>query len=369
MSKLQFVVLQIVKPRVSMDIAMENMAEVESLIDTYGGEVVDRSIQHRGDPNPNTYVGGGKIEWLKEVVKEKGIDVIVLNDIVKSGQLFRLEQELWEVNRRIIVWDRVGLILAIFDQHAKTREAKLQIELARIKHIGPRIYGLGGTVLSKQGAGIGTRGKGETNIEYEKRHIRRRVLQIEKELKQISTMQQARINRRQRQGVSTVALVGYTSAGKTTLFNALTGKTKQENPKLFTTLDSVLGKMRLPTMVQDVLVSDTIGFIENLPPFLIEAFRSTLMESMQADVLLHVIDASDKKFAEKIDIVKQILGDLPASQNALLVFSKTDQIDADTVADLRHEYLGRQSIFVSAKTGDGLDELQRQITQKLTSIR
>jgi GTPase len=365
--KLKFVLLQIVKPRISMDIAVENMAEVESLVETYGGEVIDRSIQHRGDPNPNTYIGGGKIEWLKEVVKEKKIDVIVLNDIVKSGQLFRLEQELWKVNRRIIVWDRVGLILAIFDQHAKTREAKLQIELARIKHIGPRIYGLGGTVLSKQGAGIGTRGKGETNIEYEKRHIRRRVLQIEKELAQISTMQQARINRRQRQGVSTVALVGYTSAGKTTLFNALTGKTKQENPKLFTTLDSVLGKMRLPTMVQDVLVSDTIGFIENLPPFLIEAFRSTLMESMQADVLLHVIDASDPKLSEKIDIVKEILGDLPASQNALLVLSKSDMLTTAQKEQLRQDFLGTQHVLVSATSGDGLEELQRRIKDKLTA--
>lgn len=363
--KLRFVLLQVITPHYHQDKAKENMDELEQLVGTYGGQTIEKSVQHRADPNPSTYIGAGKIEWLKEVVREKNIDVIVINDLVKSGQLFRLERTLWDVNRRIIVWDRVGLILAIFDQHAKTKEAKLQIELAAIKHIGPRVYGLGGTVLSKQQGGIGSRGAGETNIEYEKRHIKRRVQQIEKELLKVSKMQQGRISERRRSGVRTVALVGYTSAGKTTLFNTFTGKAKQENPKLFTTLDSVVGKLKLPKVSHDVLISDTIGFIDQLPPLLIEAFRSTLMESIQADVLLHVIDSTDPKREEKIQTVESILKDLPAVQDAILVLNKVDQLGAKEKSKLRAEYLGIKHVLVSAKTGEGLDELKRRISDQL----
>ncbi len=365
MEKLRFVLLQVAPPRLSQEEALENMKELEDLVKTYGGQVIDRSIQHRSTPNPATYIGGGKLEWLVDVVKEKEINVIVLNDIVNSGQLFRLEKALWEVNKRIIVWDRVGIILAIFDLHAKTRESKLQIELARIKHIGPRVYGLGGTVLSKQGGGIGTRGAGETNMEYEKRHIRRRVQQIEEELRTRTKMTQSRITDRKRRGVSTVALVGYTSAGKTTLFNTLTGKEKQENPMLFTTLDSVVGKIKLPKITSDVLLSDTIGFIDALPPALIEAFRSTLLESVQADVLLHVIDSSDPQVEKKISIVNDILKDLPAIQEPILVLNKVDRLSAEAQTQLRKEYLGKKCVFISAKEKTGLDELKRLIAQGL----
>ncbi len=363
--KPRFALLQVTSYKTSEREALENMAELEQLVETYGGEVSEKSIQHKNDPNPNTYIGGGKIEWLKGVVKEKEIHVVVLNDIVRSGQLFRLERELWDVNTHIKVWDRVGLILAIFDQHAKTTEAKLQIELAGIKHIGPRVYGLGGTVLSKQGGGIGTRGAGETNIEMEHRHIKRRTQQIEKELAARVKVQQARINERRKNGVKTVALVGYTSAGKTTLFNALTGKEKEENKKLFTTLDSVLGKIRIPYVNDDVLLSDTIGFIENLPPLLIDAFRSTLMESIQADVLLHVIDSSDPKMREKIDIVQTILRELPAEQEPILVLNKIDKLTNEQRLELMEQFLGTKHILVSANTKEGFDELKRIIKENL----
>lgn len=359
--KPKVVILQIVKPRVSMEQAMEGMKEAESLVDTYGGVVVERSIQHRSDPNPGTYIGAGKIEWLSQVVKEQKIDIIVLNDVVRSGQLFRLEQALWQVNRLIKVWDRVGLILAIFALHAKTREAKLQIELAQIKHIGPRVYGLGGTVLSKQGAGIGTRGAGETNIELEQRHIKRRVQQIEKEIATKNRLQQDRMDDRKREGVKTAALVGYTSAGKTTLFNVLTGREKQENPKLFTTLDSVVGKIKFPTYVKDVIVSDTIGFIEGLPPELIQAFRSTLMESVQADILLHVIDASDAKIAAKIKVVEDILGTLAVKVKPILVFTKIDQITPARLLELQTEYKNAKKAFVSSTTGEGIEALKELV--------
>ncbi|MEP7167677.1 MAG: GTPase HflX [Candidatus Woesebacteria bacterium] len=362
--KYKFVMLQVVKPRTSMETAIEEMKEAEALVETFGGEVVERSIQHRSDPNPATYIGGGKIEWLSEVVKEKKIDVVVLNDVVRSGQLFRLEQALWPVNRLIKVWDRVGLILSIFDLHAKTREAKLQIELARIKHIGPRVYGLGGTVLSKQGGGIGTRGAGETNIELEQRHIKRRVQQIEKELAQKTRLQQDRMNDRKRSGVQTAALVGYTSAGKTTLFNVLTGREKQENPKLFTTLDSVVGKIKFPEFVKDVIISDTIGFIEGLPPELIQAFRSTLMESVQADTLLHVIDASDPKFAQKIIVVEDILTTLGVKAEPILVFTKIDRIDKAALLAMKTEYKNKKTAFVSSQNQEGIDTLRRLLSAR-----
>ncbi len=363
--QLRFVLLQVITRHEYEEKALKDMEELEALVDTAGGLVVAKSTQHRPTPHAGTYIGGGKVEWLTHLVEDEKIDVVVLNDIVKPGQLFRLEQALWPVNRLIKVWDRVGLILAIFEMHAKTTEAKLQIELARIKHIGPRIYGLGGTVLSKQGGGIGTRGAGETNSEIERRHIKRRVQQIETELAHRSKMAQSRINDRRRSGVRTAALVGYTSAGKTTLFNLLTGKEKQENSQLFTTLDSVLGKVHIPKVDGDVLISDTIGFIDELPPLLINAFRSTLQESIQADVLLHVIDASDARIDSKIETVKEILKELPAYQEPVLVLNKIDNLGSEEKKLLREKFLGTRHVLVSAKTGEGLDELKRLIAQNL----
>lgn len=362
---LRFVLLKVLTRREYEEKAIQEMQELEALVHTFGGIVVERSTQHRPTPHAGTYIGGGKVEWLSHVVEDQKIDVVVLNDIVKPGQLFRLEQALWPVNRLIKVWDRIGIILAIFEMHAKTTEAKLQIELARIKHIGPRIYGLGGTVLSKQGGGIGTRGAGETNSELERRHIKRRTLQIESELAHRSKMAQARINDRRRQGVRTVALVGYTSAGKTTLFNLLTGKEKEENAGLFTTLDSVLGKVKLPNVTSDILISDTIGFIEDLPPLLIDAFRSTLQESIQADVLLHVIDSSDPTLDEKIVTVQSILKDLPAVQSPILVFNKVDRLNPEQKASLREKFMGTKHVLVSAKDGEGIDELKRLVSEAL----
>lgn len=362
---LRFALLKVLTRREYEEKAIQEMQELEALVHTFGGVVVERSTQHRPTPHAGTYIGGGKVEWLSRVVEEQKIDVVVLNDIVKPGQLFRLEQSLWPVNRLIKVWDRIGMILAIFELHAKTTEAKLQIELARIKHIGPRIYGLGGTVLSKQGGGIGTRGAGETNSEIERRHIKRRTLQIETELAHRSKMAQSRINDRRRQGVRTVALVGYTSAGKTTLFNLLTGKAKEENAGLFTTLDSVLGKLKLPSITSDILISDTIGFIEDLPPLLINAFRSTLQESIQADVLLHVINCSDPQYEEKIETVRSILHDLPAIQHPILVFNQIDKISESAQQELRMAFMGQKHVLVSAKTGEGIDELKRLIAEAL----
>ena len=201
----------------------------------------------------------------------------------------------------------MDLILAIFDQHATTVESKLQIELARINHLGPRSYGLGGGELSRQGGGIGTRGKGETNIEFEHRVIRSRRQEIQQKLKKVSQQNKAEWSGDRNLVLGPVALVGYTSAGKTTLFNALTGKHKVVSKKLFTTLDTVVGKMKAPRGNQPVIISDTIGFIHNLPPDLIQAFQSTLLESLSAKMLLHVVDISDPEIERNISVVNGYL--------------------------------------------------------------
>ncbi len=363
----RFAILQVIDPHYHQDVAIHNMAEAEQLVETFGGEVVSKSVQHRPKPSPNFYIGEGKVEWLKQVILEEKIEVVVLNDIVNSGQLFRLEKTLWEVNKRIQVWDRVDLILNIFEQHATTTEAKLQIDLARIHHMGPRIYGLGGTVLSRQGGGIGTRGLGETNLEIERRKIKKIEQKIRQQLKLHSKKLAERIAKRQELRMKTVALVGYTSAGKTTLFNALTSKEKVTKAALFTTLDTVVGKLKIAPHDPTVLISDTIGFIEDLPPFMIDAFRSTLAESLAAQVLLHVIDASDPHYQEKIEVVNSILAELGVKDQPLLVFNKIDLIKSAQLKKLKLEYPGKNTFFISAKTGVGLAAIKSLISRKYLS--
>jgi GTP-binding protein HflX len=360
----RFLLLQVITPHYHQDWALQNMAELEMLVHTYGGVVMEKSVQHRVKPSPDMYIGAGKVEWVKEMVKKYEIDVVVLNGIVNSGQIFRLEKTLWEVNTRIAVWDRVDLILNIFDQHATSSVAKLQIELARIEHIGPRIYGLGKNRLSRQGGGIGTRGSGETNIEFERRKIKKTKQEIQKQLKQKTAELQRRLDQRKELGIQTVALVGYTSAGKTTLFNALTSKAKKESQELFTTLDTVVGKVKLTKYAPTVLISDTIGFIEDLPPFLVEAFRSTLLESLKSQLLLHVIDSTDSRMDEKIKIVHQILKDLGVQQTPVLIFNKIDAIDQNQMVEITQTYPEEQKIFVSAKTGEGVPKLKKLMNEQ-----
>ncbi len=224
--KNNFYILEVIDPHTHKEWAIDAMEEVRQLIKTYGGEIIGESVQHAVHPHPGTYIGSGKLTQLIEEVKSKKIDVVVINDLVKSGQLFRLEKALWSVNPHIQVWDKVDLILRIFEKHATSTQAKLQIQLALIDHLGPRAYGLGGNVLSRQGAGIGTRGKGETNIEIERRRSRRIRQELVAKLAKIAKQHSNHIAQRKSKGVFTVALVGYTSAGKTTLFNQLTKKNK-----------------------------------------------------------------------------------------------------------------------------------------------
>lgn len=362
---LRFLVLQVITPHFHRADALELMGETERLVKTLGGDVVGKEIQHRVKPHPGSYIGKGKLEWLVDVVKREKIDVVVMNEVVAAGQLFRVEKALWKVNPNIQVWDRVGLILNIFDKHAKTREAKLQIELARITHEGPRIYGLGKDRLSRQGGGIGTRGLGETNIERERRLIKRKQQQMKKALVKLHGQKHQRIKRRREMGLGPVALVGYTSAGKTSLFNALTGKRKELAAELFTTLDTVVGRMKTSDPRMPVLVSDTIGFIRDLPPVLIDAFASTLAESLEAKLLLHVVDVGDERMLEKIEVVEEILEGLGITQPVVLVWNKIDEVSEARLKQVERVYKERDQVFVSAIKGNGVGDLKRQVVEKL----
>lgn len=358
-------------PFISHDEAARDLEELKSLVQTFGGAPAQRGpnhaqrdativhvIQRKMRPDPKTYIGSGKAEEIADLVKVDKIDVVVMNAIVKPTQLFNLRKLMWNDNPNIKVWDRIDLILNIFDKNAHTAEAKLQIELARMRHMGPQIYGLGGTVLSRQGGGIGTRGLGETNIELMKRHWRNEMKVVTDKLTKITTERERQLMRRQEIGFKTISIVGYTNAGKSTLFNRLTGKQKRAADALFATLDSNVGKVYLQKSQRSVLVSDTIGFIQNLPTKLIEAFKSTLMESVNADLLLHVIDAADTLMHEKIAVVEGVLHELGIyDKPRIYVFNKVDSASAIDAQGLREVYENYHPIFISAKSGEGMEEL------------
>lgn len=335
--------------------------EVESLISTLGGEVVLKTVQHRKNPHGATYIGSGKVLNLKQAVLDKKINLVVLNDIISPAKIYRLEENLWQANPALFVWDRMDLILRIFDHRASSAEAKLQIELARLKHLGPRIYGLGES-LSQQAGGIGTRGIGEKKLEIKKRYIKDRIAKIEARLEKIIKNRQSQIKERRIKGYKTVALVGYTNAGKTSLFNLLTGKSKKVEDNVFTTLDSVLGKLNHLSKVP-VLISDTIGFIRHLPPVLIDAFKSTLMESLFSEKVIHVIDASDEEMGEKIAVVEKILSQLGIEKKRqICVFNKIDLIDERKKEEVLNQSSNKNPFLVSCLTGQGIDNLIGKIS-------
>ncbi len=359
------VLVDVIDPHRHRDEAVENLEELKSLVATYRGVDIVDIIQHRTRPDKATFIGSGKVEELVNIVDKKKIDIVIINAIVNPSVLYNLLAKLWTVNPKIQVWDRVDLILNIFDLHAHTTEAKLQIEIARMRHMGPRIYGLGGTYFSRQAGGIGGRGIGETNIELMKRHWRNEIKRKKDELEKISLQHKRQIENRKERNLKSISIVGYTNAGKTSLFNLLTNKDKIVENALFVTLDSVSGKLWLPNIKKEVTISDTIGFIKNLPASLIDSFKSTLMDSVYADVILHVIDVADPKMHEKIDIVEQILYDIGIqSKKIIFVFNKVDAHDGDgekILKEISNKYSHFSPVFISVKQNFGIEKLLQEI--------
>jgi GTP-binding protein HflX len=326
-----------------------SLDELSGLTAAAGATVVLRLLQDRPRPDPATFLGSGKVTALAAACEETRADVVIFDNELSPAQLRNLEELL---DRKVV--DRTQLILDIFAKRARTREGKLQVELAQLKYLLPRLVGAN-TALSRLGGGIGTRGPGETKLETDRRRIRHRISVLSKDIDAVRRRRAQLRERRQRAAVPTVALVGYTNAGKTTLFNALTGDAAVASDALFVTLDPLVRKVRLPDR-RELLVSDTVGFIDRLPHSLVAAFRATLEEVAAADLLLHVIDSSNPDRERQIAAVRSVLVEVGAQHVPVIdVFNKSDQIEEGERQRLSAANPG--GLCVSALTGEGRDEL------------
>ncbi len=370
-SPLPVVIIDVVSKDVSQADAYDRLIELENLVNTFGGLVVVKKVQRRGMPDYGTFVGAGKIQEIIDDGKALGAKLVIVNNILKPGQVYRLGEALRKA--KMEAWDRVDLILKIFSKHAKSAEAKLQIELAAIRHTGPRIFGLG-LDLSRQGGGIGTSGIGETNIERMKRHLKEHEHRLVLKLRHLEQVRTQHREHRRRLDLLSVAIVGYTNAGKSSLLRAVTKKDAYVANQLFATLDTRIGQLYLPSEDEYehgkiVMLSDTIGFIRDLPPSLIKSFKSTLEEAIHADVILHVVDYSDPKMTEKVAIVDAILADLEvANKPQILVFNKFDLASPFSQKEIKKQYQDRHPVFVSALDKEGLDQLKTTISEQLKQL-
>ncbi len=332
--------------------AQQSMEELAELADTAGCEVLATVIQSRPSPESATCIGAGKLEEIAEQVKALDADMLIF-DLELTGMQMRNISDAADCK----VIDRTMLILDIFAGRARTREGKLQVSLAQYKYRMTRLTGMG-NALSRLGGGIGTRGPGETKLETDRRHIRSRVAQLEKELREMEQHRKFITGRRKKDGVLTVAIVGYTNAGKSTMFNLLTDAGVLAENKLFATLDVTARALELPDG-RTVLLSDTVGLIRRLPHHLVEAFRSTLEETAQADLILHVLDASEPDVQERMKITQELLNDLGCAEIPQVhVLNKADLVDIPKQNDL-------ETVWFSAKHGDGLEALLKAIMHGL----
>jgi len=338
----------------SSDISMD---ELRALVETAGGETVAMLIQNRATPEPRSFIGDGKVQELKELIEINGCDLAVFDNELSPSQMRVLSEEL-----KVKVLDRSGLILDIFAQRAQTREGQLQVELAQYKYLLPRLTGMWTHLVRQTASGgsspIGTRGPGETQLETDRRHIRRKIQKLEEELAAVRKVRSTQRRRREKNAMPVVALVGYTNAGKSTLLNCLTGESIPANNRLFDTLDTTTRRLRIDES-QEVLLSDTVGFIRKLPHHLIEAFKATLEELSYADVLLHVIDLSNPEWEEQTRVVDELIRQLGAeSTPCIRVFNKCDAY----FGILPH---GEDIVCLSAKSGEGADVLVRKLSEML----
>ena len=338
----------------SSDISMDELA---ALVDTAGGETVAMLIQNRATPEPRSFIGDGKVQELKELIAINECDLAVFDNELSPSQMRVLSEELG-----VKVLDRSGLILDIFAQRAQTREGQLQVELAQYKYLLPRLTGMWTHLVRQTASGgaspIGTRGPGETQLETDRRHIRRKIQKLEEELAAVRKVRSTQRRRREKNAMPVVALVGYTNAGKSSLLNCLTGDSIPANNRLFDTLDTTTRRLKLSD-AQEVLLSDTVGFIRKLPTHLVEAFKATLEELKFADVLLHVIDISNPEWETQAEVVDKLIRQLGAeSTPCIRIFNKCDAY----VGILPH---GEDVVCLSARTGEGTDVLVEKLSAML----
>lgn len=335
----------------------ETLEELEALLETAGGFCTAKVLQNRHAPDSHSFIGGGKAQEVRMLAEATGSTMVIFDNELSPGNIRALEELIG-----LPVLDRSALILDIFAQRAKTKEGRLQVELAQYKYLLPRLSGMGGS-LSRQGGGIGTRGPGETKLESDRRHIRERIYRLEEELEQVRQVRSVQRERRMKNSVPVVAIVGYTNAGKSTLLNQLTGAGIPANNRLFDTLDTTSRQLCVSDNL-DVVLSDTVGFIAKLPHHLVNAFRATLEELEYADLLLHVIDSSDPNREEHIAVVEKLIAQLAKPGTPVLrCYNKADLVSPEDIPT------GEDVVSISAANGTGMDDLLHAIEAALDQAR
>ncbi len=358
MKKERAIVVGVYRNKAEKALAEETLRELEELARSAGAEVVGWVLQKRHRFDPAYLVGKGKIQEIANMAEELDANLVIFDETLSPAQHRNIDQIV-----PCKVLDRTQLILDIFSQRAMTKEGKLQVELAQLNYLLPRLVGIG-KKLSRLGGGIGTRGPGEKKLEYDRRRIAERIKRIKEEIEEIRKRREQQRKRRKRGNIPTVALVGYTSAGKTTLFNSLTGEKRQISRALFTTLDPILRRITLPSGLPAVL-SDTVGFIRKLPVELVTAFRATLEETVEADLLLHVIDFAREDFQEEEEAVERTLQQLDALRKPIIkVYNKIDLLE-NPEEFLERNFTGNGRVYISAREGLGIEDLLKRIDEAL----
>jgi GTP-binding protein HflX len=339
-------------------IAEDDLDELAALADSAGAEPVARLVQSRAEPDPATFIGKGRLDDLHGLIHSNGAEVVILDHELTPGQLRSLEERMG-----VKVIDRTALILDIFALHARSREGRAQVELAQLNYLLPRLRGWG-EALSRSGGGIGTRmGGGETKLEIDRQHIRRRITKLGRDIKAMSKTRETKRARRQGSGIPQASIAGYTNAGKSTLLNALTGADVLVADQLFATLDPTVRRLKLPNG-RRCTVSDTVGFVSKLPHDLVEAFRSTLEEVSMAELVVHVADAASPDLVDQVDAVRRVLGEIGAGDiPEVLVLNKIDRVGGSDRARLARRFPG--SVPVSALTGEGVGGLLETLEEAL----